>query len=94
MGEEVGALPAEVPGPLREELGGLQRQIKVLLHNHKVSTQASNHPFLLLKMFPSCRAPLKCSKGTCNILAKTKIQLFFYCSSPFVSKNSINRTLQ
>ena len=66
MGEEVGALPAEVPGPLREELGGLQRQIKVLLHNHKVSAQASNHPFLLLKMFPSCRTPLKCSKGTCN----------------------------
>ena len=41
MGEEGGCVPPEVPGELREELGGLQRQIKVLLHNHKVTANFS-----------------------------------------------------
>ena len=36
MAEELPGLPAEVPGELREELGRLQGQLRVLLSNHQV----------------------------------------------------------
>lgn len=38
MAEELPGLPAEVPGELREELGRLQGQLRVLLSNHQVLT--------------------------------------------------------